>query len=157
MGTAQPQRASIAATEERAMTEMISVGRRPARAWKIGLGVLLLLMAAGNSTRPAAEDSAGALGALTAILILVFGGAALIASGLPKNIGNPEFTKARRRLWYKLMGVGLLVMVGSAVSLFGLGFPAAAVLVTWLYWFVWTWVSWKYADRKTLERISIRA
>ena len=138
------------------MTEMVAIGRKPASVWKIGLGIMLILMAATNGTRASAGGAAGALGALTAIAMLVFGGAALIASGLPKNIGNPEFMKARRRHWFRLMGFGLIVMVGCAASLLALGFTGAAVLVTWLYWFVWTWVSWKYADTKTIEKLRVR-
>ena len=135
---------------------MMTVGRRRATPWKIGVGVLLLLAAAGNSTRPVTGGTAGALGSLTGLCILVFGGIALIVSGLPKNLGNQGFVKQRRRLWLKYMGVGFVLMALVAGGLAFSGFVVAGVLVTWLYWFVWTWVSWKVADRKTTEKLQVR-
>ena len=84
---------------------MVTVGRRPAAPWKIGVGALLLLgaFAASYSTRPNADGTAGALGGLIGECIYLFGGIALIAAGLPKTLGNQEFVKRRRRLWLKYM------------------------------------------------------
>lgn len=138
------------------MTEMVATGRKPATPWKIVAGVLLLLFAAGNSTRRSPGDLAGALGSLIGLCILVFGGIALIASGLSKNIGNHEFVKQRRRLWLKYMGVGFVLMALVAGGLAFSGFIGAGVLVTWIYWFVWTWFSWKHADSKAIEKLRVR-
>ena len=138
------------------MSEIAAIGRKPATPWKIGLGVFLLLAAMSNSTRPAVDGTAEALGALTGISTLLFGGVALIASGLPKNLGNEEFRKARRRLWYKLMGMGFLAMGVTAFAFASGGFITSAVLTMWLYWFVWTWVSWKIADSRTIEKLRVR-
>ena len=87
---------------------------------------------------------------------MCFDGIALIASGLSKNLSNQEFRQACRRFWYKLMGIGFLVMIVSMVPLVLIGMVGTASLVSWLYWFVWTWFSWKYADSKTIEKLRVR-
>jgi len=60
--------------------------------------------------------------------------------------------RTRRRIWYRFAGSGLLVMVALAFLLAYLGWFIAAVLVTWVYWFGWTWISWIIADKKTAAR-----
>lgn len=126
---------------------LVTVGRKPSTPWKIGVGVLLLIAAAANSTNPASGGAAGALGALVGLCVLVFGGIALIASGLPRTLGSPEFAKRRRRLWLKHMGLGFVLMVACAFVLSYMGFAGAAVLAIWLYWFMWSWMSWRIAER----------
>lgn len=126
--------------------------RRPARGLRIFFGALLLLLTANSSTKPPA-DPAEALGHLMAVVAIVFAAVWLIASGLPKWIGDPQFTRMRRRIWYKLAGVGLVVMVFLAVTLMALSQLTAAVLVTWAYWFGWTWIAWRIADQRAKERV----
>jgi hypothetical protein len=139
------------------MPNVMTAGRRSASAWKIGLGVLLLLLAAVNGSKPLAGGGmAGALGDLLGICTTVFGGIAMIVWGMPKTFGNVAFMKQRRRLWLQYMGVGFVLMAGTAIGLAVTGFMVSAVLVTWLYWFVWTWLSWRIADRKTVEKMMIR-
>lgn len=125
----------------------VTVGRKPSTPWKIGVGVLLLIAAAANGSRSPSGGAAGALGALAGLCVLVLGGIALIASGLPKTLGSPEFAKRRRRLWLKHMGIGFLLMVACAFALSYMGFAGAALLAIWLYWFMWSWVAWRIADR----------
>lgn len=133
---------------------MVAMGRKPATSWKIALGILLLLLAAANSTRATTGGTAGALGALAGVAILVFIGARLIASGLPKTLGNDEFKKTRRKIWYKLMGVGFVVMAMVVLALAFTSQASAAVLVTWVYWFGWTWISWRIADKRAVRQIT---
>jgi hypothetical protein len=132
---------------------MFATGRKPATAWKIALGIALLLVAAANNTKPTTGGTAGALGALTGLAILLFVGARLIASGLPRTLGNDEFKKTRRNIWYKLMGVGFVVMVIVMLALAFASQAIAAVLVTWLYWFGWTWISWHIAGKRALRQL----
>ena len=133
------------------MTEAFATGRKPATAWKIIAGaVLLLLLAAGNSARPLPDDLASSLGSLTGLTTLIAIGIALIASGLPRSIGNAAFVIQRRRLWLKLMLVGFLVM---AIAVFGLlFFQLSSVLLIYAYWSVWPWLSWLLADGRTREQ-----
>jgi hypothetical protein len=138
------------------MSEIVAHGRKPATPWKIAVGVFLIAAAASNTSRPSQTGAAEAFGALAAVSIFVFGGIGLIASGLPKNLGNKEFTKARRRRWIKLMLVGFIVTAALTLALAASDLIGLAVVVTWLYWFVWTWASWRYADRKTLEQLRVR-
>jgi len=140
------------------MTDTIpasSVGKRPARVWRIVLGAVLLLGGMINSAnvKTAPGDVAGALGALTGVVILVALAVWLIASGLPKSIGSEDLKRLRRRIWYKLAGLGLLVMILLAVGLAAVSQFTAAVLVTWAYWFGWTWISWRIADKKALRQL----
>ena len=132
-----------------------SFTRRPARAWRLVLGAMLLLIGMVNSAnvRTAPGDLAGALGALTAIVMVVGAAVWLIASGLPKSIGNEKLTRLRRRIWYRLAGLGLLVMIVLALGLAALSQFTAAVLVTWLYWFGWTWVSGRIADKRAQRQL----
>ena len=128
--------------------------KRPARPWRLVLGAFLLLVGMANSAnvRTAPGDLAGALGALTGVLMLVVAAVWLIGSGLPKAIGNRNFTRLRRRIWFKLAGLGLLVMIVLAIGLAALSQFAAGVLVTWMYWFGWTWISWRIADKQAQRR-----
>ena len=116
---------------------------------------MLLLGGMINSAnvKTAPGDVAGALGALTGVVILVALAVWLIASGLPKSIGSEDLKRLRRRIWYKLAGLGLLVMILLAVGLAAVSQFTAAVLVTWAYWFGWTWISWRIADKKALRQL----
>jgi hypothetical protein len=58
--------------------------KRPATWWKIILGCVLLFMAAEGSLQMALRDTAGALGKLAALLILIIVGGWLMASGAAK-------------------------------------------------------------------------
>ena len=58
--------------------------KRPATRWKIILGCALLFMAAEGSLQLALRDTAGALGKLAALLILIIVGGWLMASGVAK-------------------------------------------------------------------------
>jgi uncharacterized membrane protein HdeD (DUF308 family) len=58
--------------------------KRPATRWKIILGCAVLFMAAQGSLQLALRDTAGALGKLGALLILIIIGGWLIASGVAK-------------------------------------------------------------------------
>lgn len=128
--------------------------RRRARGGRIAGGVVLFLVTASNSTRtPPPGDTAEAVGQLIAVLALVVVAVWLIASGLPKWIGDPQLTRMRRRIWYKLAGVGFVVMAFLAVLLAALSQGTVAILVTWAYWFGWTWIAWGIADRKAKAQI----
>jgi len=124
--------------------------KKPASPWKIIAGVVLLLGAAGNSVKPIPPEAgtAGALGALTGVTILVCGGAALIGWGMPKTLGTVDFQRRRRRLWYRMLLTGFLAMMVSAGILAWLSFVGAGIAVTWIYWFGWTWISWRIADKQ---------
>jgi len=140
------------------MTDTIpeaSIGKRPARVWRIVFGAALLLIGMVNSAnvKTAPGDLAGALGALTGVVTLVALAVWLIASGLPKSIGSEDLKRLRRRIWYKLAGLGLLVMILVAAGLAAVSQFTAAVLVTWAYWFGWTWISWWIADKKALRQL----
>ena len=136
--------------------EMETLGRRPATPWKIGVGVLLLLFAAGGSQRSVMAGMGGmgeAIGALIAVLVFVFGGVRLIAAGLPKTLGNAEFVKRRYRRWWIYLGVGFVLMLAATEALDAIGFSNSATLVLMFYWFVWTWLSWLIANRQTRDRL----
>ena len=135
---------------------MVTMGRKPATSWKIALGILVLLAAAASSTSATTGGTAGALGALAGVAILVVIGARLIASGLPKTLSNDEFKRKRRTIWYKLMGVGFVVMVVLALALAFTSQALAAILVTWVYWFGWTWISWRIADKRAVRTLGDR-
>ena len=130
-----------------------SVGKRPARTWRIVLGAVLLLGGFVNSANvtTAPGDVAGAFGALTGVILLVALAVWLIASGLPKTVGSEDLRRMRRRIWYKLAGIGLVVMIVLAIALVAISQFTAAVLVTWAYWFGWTWISWRVADKRALR------
>jgi small-conductance mechanosensitive channel len=137
------------------------VQEKKARVWKLVLGGFILLVDLVNSSRQAklapVGDLAGALGRLTGILVLVMVAVWLIASGLPKTTGlDKTQRRVRRKIWYVLVGTGLLVMVAAALLLAYLGLFAAAVAVTWLYWFGWTWISWLIADRRAVRRLRLK-
>ncbi len=131
------------------------VGRRPARTWRIVLGALLLLSGMANSanSKIAPGDLAGALGALTGTIIVLALAVWLIATGLPKSLGGQDLKRLRRRIWYKLAGLGLVLMIAATLGLAAASQFTAAVLVTWAYWFGWTWISWLIADRKASLQI----
>lgn len=134
-----------------------SLTRQPTRGWRLVLGALLFLSIAATSANPkpsAAGDSASALAALFALFVIVGVAVRLIASGLPKWIGSKEFTRARRRLWFKLAGLGLVAMIVVALALAALSQFVASTLVMWAYWFGWTWISWRIADERTKLRFS---
>lgn len=123
--------------------------RRPARWWLIALGVIVLFIAMVNSTRPATDNStAAACGRLTGLLILLAISVRLIAAGVPKTLGDAPFITLRRKAYYKLLGLGFLAMLGAFVALTFSSFIGAAVAVSWVYWFGWTWIAWLIADKK---------
>lgn len=134
---------------------MSSVVKQPARVWRVVPGAALLLIGMINSAnvQTAPGDVAGSLGALTGVAVLVALAVWLSASGLPKSIGNEDLRRLRRRIWYKLAGLGLLVMILLAVALAAVSQFEAAVLVTWAYWFGWTWISWRIADKRALRQL----
>jgi hypothetical protein len=49
--------------------------------------------------------------------------------------------------------MGLLVMTAVFLLLTYFGLLAAAVLMTWAYWFGWLWISWLMADKKAVQRL----
>jgi len=114
------------------------------------VAVLLLLASAQQSAHSSTAplSLAGALGEITAIVMTAILIVALIVSGIPKWIGPPDFMRFRRRRYFILLGLGLLLMVAGAVALGFSGYVAAGVLLTWLYWFGWTWIAWLMADRR---------
>lgn len=128
--------------------------RRRARAWRLVLGGFVVLIGLFNGSKtPKATELYGALGDLIGLLTLAVLGAWLISSGLPKTIGlNVTQRRIRRRIWYGLAAIGLLSMIVVCVLLAYVGLVVAAVLVTWLYWFGWTWISWLMADKKAVRR-----
>jgi hypothetical protein len=133
----------------------LPVQKRPASAWKIALGIGLLLVAGvnGANVKSVPGDVAGAIGTLTGVLLLVLIGGCLIASGLPRTIGNNDIKNARHKIWYRLMGLGFLVMLAGAIAFAALSLFIAAVLVTWAYWFGWTWISWRLADKRAVRQL----
>ena len=140
------------------MTDVVqtsSIGKRPARSWRIVLGALLLLGGMVNSAnvKTAPGDLASALGALTGAILLAALAVWLIATGLPKSLGGQDLIRLRRRIWYKLAGLGLVVMILVAVGLAEVSQFTAAVLVTWVYWFGWTWISWRIADKRATRQL----
>jgi hypothetical protein len=73
-------------------------------------------------------------------------------SGLPRTLhSDPEFTRQRRHAWWLLVGLGFVVMAVLALVLAVASGPTAGAFVVWLYWFVWTWVAWLVADRRTVR------
>jgi uncharacterized membrane protein len=132
-----------------------SASKRPARTWRIVLGAVLLLIGLVNSTSAQSTDGdlAAALGQLTGMVLLVAAAAWLIASGLPKSIGDDQLVQLRRRIWLRLAGFGLLVMLLLVILLAAASQFIAAVLVTWAYWFGWTWISWRIADGVAVRRL----
>jgi hypothetical protein len=133
-----------------------SFGRQKTRVWRLVLGGVLLLTISSNSTQTARlppGDVAGALGAFTGLLLSVALAVWLIRSGLPKTAGLDKIQRrTRRRIWYGLAGMGLLVMIAVSSLLAYFGLFAAAVLVTWVYWFGWLWICWLIADKKAVQR-----
>jgi hypothetical protein len=47
-------------------------------------------------------------------------------------------------------------MIVLMVLLAWLSLFMASVLVTWLYWFGWTWIAWLIADKKAVREIHRR-
>lgn len=125
------------------------------RAWRISVGAVLLLLAATITARmKPTGDIGGALGHLTFLLILIIPAVWLIASGLPRSVApNTDLKKVRRRIWYKLAGLGFAVMLVLAIGLAALSWFMAAVLVTWVYWFGWTWIAWLIADKRAVRQL----
>jgi hypothetical protein len=67
---------------------------------------------------------------------------------LPQTLGNNDFRKKRWTIWYKLVGVGFVVMAMMVLALAFMSLALAAVLVIWVYWLGWTWISWRIADKQ---------
>lgn len=119
-------------------------------------GVLFFVAALANGAAiPRPESLPRALGQLTAALILAAPAIWLIASGLPKTLGlYAAQRRTRRRIWYRFIAAGFLVMTFLFRLFAFLGWPAAAGLVNLLFWLGWTWASWIYADRRTEQRFA---
>jgi hypothetical protein len=84
-------------------------------------------------------------------VVLLWGAAVwLIRSGLPRRAGSLTHAKARRRTWLWFIGLGFVAMASLNLVL-GITSPVAG-LVTWVYWFGWTWISWLLADRMAARR-----
>jgi hypothetical protein len=137
------------------------IQKQKARIWKLVLAGCILLVDLVNSSQQAKPtpkgDLPGALGKLTGIVVLVIVAVWLIASGLPKTTGlDKTQRRVRRKIWYVLVGIGLPVMVATALLLAYLGLFIAAVVVTWLYWFGWTWIAWLVADRRAVRRLNLK-
>ncbi len=137
------------------------IQKKKAQVWKLVLGGFILLIDLVNSSQQAklapVGDLAGALGRLTGVLVLVVLAVWLIASGLPRTTGlDKTQRRVRRKIWCVLVGTGLLVMLAVALLLAYLGLFTAAVVVTWLYWFGWTWIAWLMADRRAIRRLDLK-
>ncbi len=134
------------------MANPASIERRPTRAWRITLGTFVLFYSAFISTSlDPATSLAQDLGRLFGLLLLVMLAIWLISSGLPRSLGGAELARTRRKIWYKLVLIGLLVMITLAGLLVWLSLFTLAVLVSWLYWFGWTWISWLIADQRAVR------
>lgn len=134
------------------ITHPAAVGKRPARVWRIVLGAILALaVPVGRAILAPAAWGAYAIGNLVGLLVLAGLPAWLILSGLPRSIGNQDLERTRRRIWYRLAGIGLLAMIGLNVLLVRFSFFTAAVSVFRLYWFGWTWVAWLIADKQAVR------
>jgi hypothetical protein len=126
--------------------------KREARVSRLFLGVLLLYVIASASAIGPVQGSAGyMLGRFIGLALLAAPCVWLIVSGVPKTLGLNVFQRRkRRRIWYWFLGAGLLITV-ALFSLFAyLGWPAAAGLVNLVFWLIWTWVSWIFADKRAV-------
>jgi hypothetical protein len=127
--------------------------KRPASLVRLGLGAFLLLAAAYNSgslSPPTqhAEAVGRSIGLFTLIGVAVW----LIASGLPRTAGiSPDLQARRRRIWFRLVAMGFPLMVVFAVGAAYFSMFVVAVLITWAYWFGWTIVAWRIADRRAAQ------
>lgn len=125
---------------------------RPARAGRIVVGLFLFLGAAFNSSALPPVDRASAVGRLLGILTLLGVAGWLISSGLPKRLGlSRDFRSNRRRIWFRLVALGFLVMVVTAILAAYFSLFTIAVLITWAYWFGWTFAAWSIAGRRASE------
>lgn len=153
--SATPQEASLAARPAQPSNDLSrpALTRRPARAWRIAVGGILLLAFVLIPYLPSPRGGVPErLGILIGIFLLVVLALWLITTGLPKWIGSKKFTRARRLAWLVLLGAGLAVatlvdVILSMQLLFG-----PATLVAGAYWFGWTWISWLMADAETGKR-----
>lgn len=139
------------------MTDQLaqSHAKQPARIWRLVAGALLILLAANASTKqPTQPDLASAMGVLSGMLFLIGVGVWLIATGLPRSLVSTEIRKVRRKIWLQLVGVGFVVMIVAAIGLASQSFFVAGVLVTWAFWFGWTWIAWLMADRMAIRRMT---
>ena len=144
--------------------------RREARVSRIFGGVLFLFLVVASSgvsllfaaiasgvSIPRPENLARTLGQVAGFSILAAPAIWLIASGLPKRLGlYAAQRRTRRRIWYRLIAAGFLVMTFLFRLFAFLGVPAASGLANMLFWFGWTWVSWIYADRRAAQRFAGR-
>ena len=135
-----------------------SVGKRPRRTWRIVLGVMLLLSAMNiSASARTAHGMPEVVGNFISVILYLALAVWLIASGLPKTNGSVDFRRLRRRIWFKLAGIGFLVMIGLVIALWAISQFTASALVTWVYWFGWTWVSWLIADKRALRQFQQEA
>ena len=134
------------------------VMKRRWRPWMIVLGILLLVSASVNSTKaPPTSGPYEAAGQLTGTLILLAVSLWLISAGWARDYTlGAQFRRLRRRTWYKLAGLGLVVMVIAAVGRAFAGWITAGILVTWVYWFGWTWISWRMASKLAEKQVGSR-
>lgn len=118
-----------------------SVKARP-RTWVILIGASAIVTAW-------LLDKDPSLGSV--LLVVGFLGALLLVFVLFYARSRPS-QSLRARIWNRLVGFGFLVMLGVAATLAFLSLPTMAILVSWLYWFGWTWISWLIAGRLALRR-----
>jgi len=136
----------------------VPVKWQPARPGRIVSGVVLFFLVATSNARTGAgtepEDLARALGALTAHLAFVGAGAWLFATGLPRSIApGTQLKRKRRNLWLGFAGAGCGLMVVLVGAFLALSLVVPAVVTTWVYWFLWTWIAWLIADRRAVQEL----
>jgi hypothetical protein len=136
-------------------TTPAALTKRPPRLWRLALGILILLLAAVNSVRRDPPTSmAGALGAVTDVLISFTLSFWLISTGIGKAIGDRNFTRSRRIIWFRFLAFGFLVLLAIAASSVTLEVPPVEVttVCVFAYWFGWTWIAWILAERSAVGR-----
>ena len=131
--------------------------RRKPRIIRLIAGAFILLGAAVSGAKSENQAPRGlpeVWGSVIGVLITLALAAWLIASGLPKTMGLDEsHRRARRRKWYLFAGVGFLISMSLSMAAAIFKLLLVAVLISWLYWFVWTWVAWLLADKLTVQAI----
>jgi hypothetical protein len=116
----------------------------------------MMLATAVNALKEPRPSVGATMGHLASVLVFLTVAVWLIASGLPQTLGLDKVQRrVRRRIWYAYVGVGLLVMVAAMLLLGYANLHVGAVLVTWLYWFVWPCIAWLRADRRVIRRFDL--
>lgn len=65
-----------------------------------------------------------------------------------KTSVDTPFKQLRRKLWSWYIGIGFGIMILASFPLVLTGNITASIIVSWLYWFGWTWISWLIAHRR---------